>query len=494
MFQNNFSVAARCVPQLLVMSVVSLLAACADFSGIHTSSELRSPSSVGLPSASAATEEHANTAQPLPLQGAWWQALGSMELNVLVEKALEGNPSMGIARARLVKAQAGIESVQAQDRPQLSAQTSVVRQHFNEHGLYPAPVAGAQYTNASAQLNGRWELDVFGRNRAALESAIGAARAAQADAQAAKLLLATQVVQAYIDMARVQDQLLVAQRTLTQRQETLQLVKQRFDAGLDTTLEVRQSEGGLPEARLQIEQLHEQLNLARNALAALTGQPQLAQKLAEHRAPTLSQLQLLEVPQTLPAELLGRRADVVAARWRVESASGAVDVAKAAFYPNVSLTAFLGLASLDLGQWINTGSRTWGVGPAISLPIFEGGSLRANLKSQTADYDEAVERYNQQVIAAVKEVTDQLTSLTAIARQQREQSQALEATESAYQIARDRYAAGLGNYLNVLTAESAVLTQQRLRVELQSRALQTRVALAHALGGGFQAAEMVDGV
>jgi outer membrane protein TolC len=162
-----------------------------------------------------------------------------------------------------------------------------------------------------------------------------------------------------------------------------------------------------------------------------------------------------------------------------------VKSAKAQFYPNINLVAFAGLSSIGLGNLLDAGSLQYGVGPAIRLPIFEGGKLRANLRGKTADYDAAVESYNAAVVDAIHEVGDQLASGQSIARQQVQQQQAAQAAEAAYDIAVQRYKAGLGNYLNVLAAENAVLAQRRLAVDLAARALDTQVGLARALGGGY---------
>lgn len=482
---RRYSRSARAVATVLAAAV--LLAACADMSGIHTRAQMRGADSLGLPPVTAATASASDAAALFDAAHAqWWQALGDDRLNALVDQALQGSPSIRMAQARLDKAWAQTQVIRAADLPQIQGDVEATRQRYTANGAVPSPLAGSIQNSALAQLSLGWELDLFGRNRAALESAIGAARAAQADAQAARVLLASQVVQNYVQLARLQAQLAVSERALAQRNETLAIVKSRFEAGLDTRLEVRQSEGGLPETRTQIEQLREQATLTRNALAALLGQPGQASQIV---ATDLSQLRLPVVPQSLPASLLGRRADVVASRWRVEAAQQSIAEAKARFYPDINLSAFVGFSSLGFNHWLDASSRQWGVGPAITLPIFEGGRLRANLRGTSADYDAAVERYNQSVIDAVHDVADQLASVTAVGRQQTEQMDATATAQSAYDIARQRYAAGLGNYLSVLSAETNVLAQQRLSVDLAARALQTRVALVHALGGGYTEAE-----
>jgi NodT family efflux transporter outer membrane factor (OMF) lipoprotein len=456
------------------LAAALVLAGCANTSGIEPQAKLRDAASLNLPQAGAQTQER--------IAAEWWRAFGDEQLNRLVAQALEGNPSLRIAEARLRRAQAVTEVANAATLPQVNGTAEATRQRFNENGLYPPPLAGSIRNIGTLQLGASWELDFFGKHRSALEAALGAARAAQADADAARVLLASNVARSYFQMLRAEEQLGVARRTLAQREEQVKLVRQRLDAGLDTQLELRQSQGAVPEARQQIEALQEQAQLARNALAALIGQPNSA---AAPASTALAAIKAVAVPANLPADLLGLRADVAAARWRVEAAGQDVVNAKTQFYPSVNLTAFIGLNSIGLNRLLEAGSEQWGVGPAIHLPIFDAGRLRANLRVKTADLDAAVESYNNTVIDAVHDVADQLASVQSVARQQAEQRDALAAAEGAYDIALQRYSAGLGNYLNVLAAETAVLNQRRLAVDLAARALDTRVGLIRALGGGW---------
>jgi NodT family efflux transporter outer membrane factor (OMF) lipoprotein len=341
----------------------------------------------------------------------------------------------------------------------------------------------ASATPRTAPCRRRWpELDFFGKNQAALQAALGSARAAEADVAAARVVLASNVARSYFQLARLQEQLEVSRRALAQREEQLRLVQQRVGAGLDTNLELRQSEAGLPDARQQLEALQEQAQVTRNALAALVGRADVPEV---GSLPALRSLTTTTAVPALPADLLGRRPDIAAARWRVEAAGQDVKSAQAQFYPSVNLVAFVGLSSIGLDKLLDLGSSQWGMGPALRLPIFDAGRLRANLRGRTADLDAAVESYNGAVLEAIRETADAVASLQSIARQQVEQRQAETAAEGAYDIAVQRYRAGLGTYLNVLSAESAVLNQRRLGVDLAARALDARVALYRALGGGY---------
>lgn len=460
----------------LASTVVLALAGCASSAGIAPVSTTIAPAVVGLDTQASTPDVAAD----------WWRGFGDARLSELVERALAGNPSLKIAQARLARAQAAVGSAKSNDGPQVTGQLDVTRQRFSENYIYPPPLGGSIRTLGTAQINASWELDFFGRNRAAIEAAVGAERAAQADVQAARVLLASNVARSYVQLARLVEQREVAARSLTQRDDMLSLIKQRVQGGLDTNVELRQGEGALPETRQQIEQLDEQIALTRHALAALTAQPP---NTFDALTPPLQAVRAVPLPAAVPADLLGRRADISAARWRVEAATSDAKSAKAQFYPNINLTAFIGLSSIGLDQLVKSGSEQYGAGPALRLPIFDSGRLRANLRGKTADVDAAVESYNAAVIDAVHDVADQISSIQSIARQQAEQERAQSAAESAYDLATQRYKAGLGTYLTVLNAESGVLTQRRLAADLKARALDSQVALIRALGGGYRDAE-----
>lgn len=458
----------------LVSALVLTLAGCASPGGIAPTAQPLAPAAVGLPAddAAPAVDTH------------WWRALGDDTLSGLVERALAGHPNLKAAQARSVRAQAAADAVRSAGRAQVNGSFEAMRQHYTANGLIPPPLAGTMRDTATLQAGASWELDFFGRNRAALDAALGAERAAEADAQAARVLLASNVARAYLQLARLVEQRGVAQRALQQREEMLSLIRQRVQAGLDTQVELRQGEGALPETRAQLEALDEQITLARHALAALTVQPPHA---LDALSPRLAGLQAQPLPGVVPADLIGRRADLAAARARVEAATGDVAAARAQFYPNVNLTAFAGLSSIGLDRLLRSASEQYGVGPAIRLPIFDAGRLRANLRGKAAELDAAVETYNATLVDAVREVADQLASSQSVARQQAEQAQAQAAAEAAYDIALQRYKAGLGTYLVVLNAEAGVLNQRRAAADLKARAIDAQVGLVRALGGGYAA-------
>mgnify|MGYP000861918979 CR=1 FL=1 len=464
-------------PVRWVLCAVALatLSACANFAGIASKAKPVDATSLPTPSATGTAA--------LP-QATWWTGFGDAQLNQLIDQALASNPNLRLAQARMARAQAVGDLAASASLPQIGAGLDLTHQRFTAKGLYPYPVAGAVLDTGTLQASGSWELDFFGKNSAALQAAVGQARAAEADASAARMLLAANVARTYFSLVRIEAQLQVAQRTLDQRTQTLALVQDRVKAGLDTQLEQQQSESALPDARMQIEALKEQKALALNALRALTSQQNEPLALV---VPAQAATKTIALPTSMPIGLLGRRADIVASRWRIEAATQDAANAKALFYPNINLVAMAGFSSIGIDKLLQTGSDQWSIGPAIRLPLFDGGRLRANLRGKTADVDAAIESYNALVVDAVRDVADQLTSSQAIAKQQTEQAAAQASAESAYSIAVQRYQAGLGNYLQVLAAETAVLTQRRQAVDLAARALDTQVQLIRALGGGFQA-------
>jgi NodT family efflux transporter outer membrane factor (OMF) lipoprotein len=459
---------------------VTALACAACLMGCAAHGELPVPAT--LLSASA-LELHGDVATTA-IDEAWWQAFGDVDLDALVQRALRDHPSLLAAAARVATADAAAARVDASARPMITGRLDATHQRFSENALVPPPIAGSVKDNATLQAGLGWEIDFFGRHRASLLAALGTAGAARAEARGARVLLAASVVRQYVQLARSCAQRGLAERSLAQRAEVLDLVRHRVQAGIDTSVELRQGEGALPQARQSIDTLDEQIASRRHALAALTVQPPSG---LDMLAPRLDRLQRVPLPAHVPADLLGRRADIDAARLRVQAAAQSLKAARAEFYPSVNLVAFAGASALGLDRLLDTGSRQAGIGPAISLPLFDAGRLRANEAGRAAELDAAIAVYNAAVLEAVREAVDQVDTLRFVERQQTEQAQAAAAAESAYRLARQRYRAGLGSYLVVLSAESDVLARRRSGIDLVARDLEAQADLMRALGGGYNA-------
>jgi len=465
--------------RLLPVAVLLAMAGCASQGPPVAPAKLIAPSDLG------------GSAQPgavpvAPIAPDWWRGLGDARLAGLIERALDGSPGLKVAQARLARAQALTQVAQAGMEPQMNGGLDLNRQRFSQNGLIPVQLAGAIRNLGVLQTTTTWELDFFGRNQAALEAAMGTQRAAQAEAQAARTLLASQVARTYTQLARQIEAAELLRAALAQREQAQVLRAQRVSAGLENTLARSQAEAAVIEIRLQQAALDESIGLTRNALAALTAQPPAA--LAE-LAPRLATGVSLPVPEEVPADLVGRRADLVAARWRVEAAVQDVAAARAQFYPNVNLNVLVGLSTIGLDRLLRASSLQAAAGPAIRLPLFDGGRLRANLRVRQAELDTAIESYNQVLLDAVRDVADQLGSLRAIGRQQAEHLHAMRVAESMLDFAEQRYRRGLGDRLAVLAAQGGVLVQRQQAAELNARLIDTQLALIRALGGGFAADE-----
>ncbi len=414
----------------------------------------------------------------------WWRDLDEPALAALIDRALAEAPSLRVAAARLTRAQAIVDGARAASEPMAQLSLDASRQRFTEHGLVPAALAGTVRNLATVQSGVTWEVDFFGRHEAGLQSALGQQRALQAEAHAARNLLASQLARGYAQLARLIEQHDLARQVLEQRERVLALQSQRRNAGLDDERPSQATRVAIAEQRTRLAALDEAITLARHALAALSAQPPAA--LAQ-LAPRLTLAPRLPMPAEVPADLIGRRADLVAARWRVESAVQDAALARTQFYPNVNLGALVGLSSIGLDRLIRAGSLQASAGPAIRLPLFDGGRLRANLQARQAEVDLAIETYNQTLVEAIREVADQLGSLRALARQQDEQSRAEQAAQAAQTLAEQRLKAGIGDRLAVLTAQAGVLTQRQQTLELTARRLDSQFALIRALGGGYVA-------
>ncbi|HLX79924.1 MAG TPA: efflux transporter outer membrane subunit [Burkholderiales bacterium] len=413
----------------------------------------------------------------------WWKSLADPQLDALIAEALAASPTMRLARSRVDRAVALAEAAGAALAPQASAQAGASRQRISENSIYPRPLAGSWIWQNQALLNFSYDFDFWGRNAAAHAAALGQAKAAEADAHAARLMLSSAVALAYVQMARTFDQLDLARELLAQREHQLKLVHTRLLAGLDSRVELRQAQGTPPETRQRIAQLEESIELSRHQIAALLGQGPDRGLAIERPRPGAGAA--FALPSQLPVDLLGRRPDIVASRWRVEAAERDADRARAEFYPNLNLIAFAGLQAITWSKFVETGSRALGAGPALSLPIFDGGQLRGNLGTKNADYDAAAEQYNQALAEALRDVADQVAAWRSIERQEAEVAASLAAAQSAYDLALARYRAGLSSYLTVIGAETQLTAQRGLVAELRARRLEAAIGLARALGGGY---------
>ncbi len=412
----------------------------------------------------------------------WWQRYQDPQLGRLVTEAIAGSPSLAAAQARLRMAQAAVGNARAIQLPQLNASYSMVRERFPEHYIYPPPYGGSMQTDSALRLDLGFDLDLWGRNRARYAAAVSQKNASAADLQVARNSLISAVVQSYFNLQNALSQVTVITQIVKQLENVSSITRERVAAGLDTEAEVNQADSAVSSARVQLSQASTNAHLLRNQLSALTGA-------GPQRGQDIRQVDLAKapggVPANIPFELLGRRPDIVAAKYRVQASSSQISAAKAEFFPNINLSAFAGFMSLGMSNLLQSGSQAYGVGPAVTLPIFSGGALNANLDIKEAEREVAIADYNQTLLTAVREVADATTAIQALQRQTVDQAASLRAITSAYDIAVKRYKSGLGNFVQVLLAQNEVLKQAILNADMRARAFNLDAQLATALGGGY---------
>ena len=422
---------------------------------------------------------------PLPAQD-WWSAFGDAQLDRLMKQALAGNPSLAQALTRVREAQAEAEATRAGLYPAVSYDAQESRQRFSAKGEIPPPYAGGIDWAGTQGLNLSWDLDFWGRQESLLEQARSQVAAETLDAASARLALSGALARVYFDLDRNHALADVAQRTVAQRERILEITRRRLDAGLDTQVELREAEAAVEQAQVELGQAQSAVDLDIHLLAALAGNG--AGIYASIVRPQLDPAAALPLPSALPADLLGRRPDVLAARERIEATTAGQAAARAAFYPDVNLSAFAATSAVGFGKLFEEASGTYGAGPALHLPVFDAGRLKAEYRAASAGIDAAVDAYNATVLQAVQQVADQLSLIRALDAERASQQKALDDAEAAYHLAEERYRHGLASYLSVLSAESAVLIARHGQVELGSSQAFARINLLLAVGGSFDPA------
>ncbi|MFT3998254.1 MAG: efflux transporter outer membrane subunit [Asticcacaulis sp.] len=406
------------------------------------------------------------------LIGRWWEGYKDPALTDLVETALRDSPNLSAAAGRLLKARALEDGQKASLYPTATALGASLQMGGKNPAIDSLTVGG---------INFGWEIDFWGKNRAGVKAATSASDAARADGQQSVLVLSTALVNAWFELGHLYKDLDVAQRAQGIRQDSEALVSQKVAGGLRPRAEQEQARANVANARGDVAALNERILIQRHLIAALAGQgPAFGEALPR---PVLPDAHDFAAPERIDLELVARRPDVAAARARAEQAAFGTKRAKAAFYPNVNLMAFAG--KVFLNDLSGSGMDAINAGPVISLPLFEGGSLKASLRGAEADQAVALANYNQAVVNAMQEVADTGASQKALAERLRLSNEALSASEEAYRLARLRYEAGLSDYASLLLSEQNLLTQRNTNTALQSRALTLEVAMVKALGGSY---------
>jgi len=437
------------------------------------------------PVTSYATDKSFAAAMSLWPGDRWWDGFHDPQLATLITEGLADASDMRIAQARFAAARAAAGDARAALLPSVNLGSSVVETKSSYNSLMPRQAVPHGWKDMEqVTMDGSWTLDFWGRNRAGLHSAEAQAEAAHAEEQAARLMVSTGIAAAYADLATLYRERDAAEEARNVRNKTAALMTKRQGEGLENEGAVDRARSGGELAGAEIAAIDEQIAITRNQIAALIGAGP-DRGLAIKR-PSLPMNKGFGLPSSLPAELLGRRPDIVAARFRVEASMGRIDQAAADFYPNINLLGLIGLQSLGVDNLLLAGSGFGVIGPTLSLPIFDGERLRAQYRGAEAGFAEAVAVYNGTLTQALREVADAAASSRALAIRLKHCRAAEAEARAAWKIANNRYQGGLGNYLDVLTAEDALIQSHRVVASLEARAFTLDIALIRALGGGYQ--------
>ncbi|MEE2691569.1 MAG: efflux transporter outer membrane subunit [Pseudomonadota bacterium] len=476
---------ARLTPatRWLAASCMALTAGCATKPDLGVAPEISAPSEY----ASAQSFAAPVTAWP---GDNWWVVYNDPQLTALIDEALADSPSLEAAAARLRQAQAALQKAGAPLVPQISASGSALatRRDLSTGDLPESigdSIADGWSTRGKAGAQLEYQLDFFGRNRAALAAAASDAKAAEAEAASARLQLSTAVALAYADLLRYCANRDALRETARLRADSAALVHQRERSGLENQGAGHQADSELARARADLAAMDGTIARSRNAIAALLGKgPDRGLEIDEPSTPAVASSGL---PASVAVDLVGRRPDLTAARLRAEAAAQRIRVARADFYPNVDLMAMGGIQTISLDSLAGGPLALAQVGPAVTLPIFSGGRLEGAYRGARASYDEAVALYENTLVTALREVADAISDRRALDAELSEARKALTSAEAAYRVARHRYEGGLSSYIDALNIENGFVAQRRAVADLETRGLALDIVLVRALGGGFTA-------
>lgn len=414
-------------------------------------------------------------------RGDWWRAFADQDLAALLEQVDVSNQTLAAARAQYAQARALVQQAKSAFLPTVTGQASATR--AKQSGtLGPRPAARGTFTSYDIFADVSWQLDLFGGARRGYEAAQDSAQAAAADVEATRLAMRAELAQDYFLLRALDAQRDLLERTVQAYERSLQMTRNRYANGVVSRADVAQAEAQLRTTQAQTIDLGVQRAQLEHAIAVLTGKPPSALALP-YRALSASPPR---IPAGLPSTLLERRPDIAAAERRVAAANAQIGVATAAWFPSLSLGAQIGFESTDLAKLLTAPSRFWSVGPALAQTLFDAGLRHARTEEARAAHAASVAAYRQTVLTGLQEVEDNLAALRILAQEADTQAQAVAAAEQSLTLINNQYKAGVVSYLEVVTAQTIALTNQRSAVDIGARQMIASVLLVRALGGGWQ--------
>jgi NodT family efflux transporter outer membrane factor (OMF) lipoprotein len=422
------------------------------------------------------------TAEPRPADSAqpWWEAYADPVLNGLMQDAERANPSLRVAEAQYRQAQALADAARAGYFPSVGVNASAQRARTNTNGVRTG-------NNVDLGVAASWEPDLWGSVRRSVESGEAGAQASADDLAAAHLSIQAALAQDYLQLRITDQQRELYAATAGAYARALKLTQAQHAAGVALLSDVALAESQLTSAQAQGVDLDAQRAQLEHAIAILTGRAPAAFSLAPASAAQPFAVQLPASPAGLPSQLLERRPDIAAAERRVALANANIGVARAAYFPNLLLSAGGGFNAAGLGSLFDTPSRVWSLGAALAQTLFDGGLRRARTAQAEAAYDVAAAQYKETVLSGFQQVEDQLALLRLLDQEAALQDQAVRASRQAEQSTIAQYRAGTTSYLNVVTTQTTLLNNQRTAVQLRGRLLAASISLVAATGGGWSA-------
>jgi outer membrane protein, multidrug efflux system len=419
----------------------------------------------------------------------WWKRYHDATLDELIELATATSPTLATAHARYDSARQSVRIAGAASGARVDAVGDIDRQRLSDNGLFPPQLLGfTWYNQADLGLQASYTFDWWGKQRDAVEAAMDQAHAAQADRSAAALMLASSVADAYFGWQADQNRIALARERADVVQREGAIAGARVRADLDSADTARRSDLDLAAAREQIAALEGSAKLRVVAIAALAGR-------SPSELPALQAKPLPEFPDNLPdnvkIDLIARRADITASRWRVEAAERNADSARAEFYPDVTINALLGLSSIDVGKLLEYSSRVPQAGAAIHLPIFDAGRLKARYGATQAAIDSAVASYQDTLVGAARDVAVQASTRAQIAAQRTQRTLEVDAALQLRDSASARVRQGITDSRMELTATESWIIQRDALLQLDAAALSADIALQRALGGGYESPQEI---
>lgn len=423
-----------------------------------------------------------HSAQPSDqLAPKWWQLYQDQRLNDLQEKLLKANPDLAAALAHFDASQAYASQLHAGLFPQITASAQPLRQRQSDNRPLRGDTQPSVYNSNTAGFALSFDLDLWGKIRNQVAAGDAQAQASGDDLAVARLSLQHQLATLYVQLNGLDAQSRILSSSLDDFGQALKLTRSRYEGQIASELDLTRAQNQLAEAQAQLDDVRGQRNLTEHAIGELVGV-----SASEFQLPPSQQLIALPgIPQQLPSHLLQRRPDIAAAERRVFAANANIGVAKAAWYPDFSLTGLIGGQTQGVGNLFSAANRYWALGPLVNLPIFDGGRLSANERQAKAEFEEASAHYRSQVLRAVREVEDNLGQLRDLQQEAMDEQAAANAAEHTQALAMNSYQAGAVSYLDVVTAQTAALQAQRTLQAVQTRQLQASVGLVTALGGGW---------